>query len=189
MPTAARRSAANKSTAAKAKAEEAAAPDEKPKNETESQKRNRLRNEAERKVINNHREEFNQVATELFAENGLVFHRRLTDEERAAKEIADKLNQFPELRALFAPVGAMHTAQQEAQQQQGEPLVPAAPGGALQAFRDADVDGLSEAEAHLDFPGEVPAEVQAHYSGVERDPFFDGGAPEERQYMDLNDGA
>lgn len=158
MPTAARRSAANKSTTPKAEAEEVLAEDPKPKKESESQKRNRLRNEAERVVINRHREEFNKVATDLFAENGLVFHRRLTEEERAAKEIADKLNQFPELRALFAPVGALHAADQQVQAQ---------PGGALEAFRNADHDGITEAEAHVDFPGEVPADVQAYYA----DPF------------------
>jgi len=153
MPTAARRSAANKTTAPKAeeKVEEA------PKKETDSAKRNRLRNEAERIVINNHRDEFNKVATDLFAENGLVFHRRLTEEERAAKEIADKLNQFPELRALFAPVGAAHVAQQ----------VQAQPGGPLEQFRNANLDGISEAEAHVDFPGEIPPAVNAYYA----DPF------------------
>ncbi|QGJ92856.1 hypothetical protein PBI_BEAGLE_97 [Arthrobacter phage Beagle] len=154
MPTAARRAAATKSTAAKAeeKVEEA------PKKETDSAKRNRLRNEAERMVINNHRDEFNQVATDLFAKNGLVFHRRLTDEERAAKEIADKLNQFPQLRGLFAPVGALHAADQQ---------VLAEPGGPLEAFRHADHDGLTESEAHVDFPGDIPPSVTAYYS----DPF------------------
>ena len=165
MPTAARRAAANKSTATKAEEPKVEAT----KDETESQKRNRLRNEAERTIINRHRDEFNEEATRLFAENGLVFHRRLTDEERAAKEIADKLNQFPELRAMFANVGAAHVAQQEVQQQQGEPLVQAAPGGALQAFRDGNHDGLEEVEAHVEFPGEVPADVAAHY----QDPFAD----------------
>jgi hypothetical protein len=154
MPTAARRAAANKSTASKA----AEPVEEAPKKETESQKRNRLRNEAERIVINNHRDEFNQVATDLFAKNGLVFHRRLTEEERAAKEIADKLNQFPELRALFAPVGALHAADQQVQAQ---------PGGPLEAFRSADHDGIAEAEAHVDFPEDVPPQVAAYYS----DPF------------------
>lgn len=154
MPTAARRSAANKSTAPKA--EETV--EEAPKKETESAKRNRLRNEAERIVINNHRDEFNKVATNLFAENGLVFHRRLTEEERAAKEIADKLNQFPELRALFAPVGALHAADQQIQAQ---------PGGPLEQFRNASHDGITEAEAHVDFPGEIPPAVTAYYS----DPF------------------
>lgn len=159
MPTAARRAAANKATAAKA--EEVV--EEAPKKESESQKRNRLRNEAERIVINNHRDEFNEVATDLFAKNGLVFHRRLTEEERAAKEIADLLNKHPNLRSSFAAVMVPESEQQQAQREQ----VPAVPGGPLEAFRNGQHDGITEAEAHVDFPGEVPAEVAAYYS----DPF------------------
>lgn len=126
-PTAARRSATNtRTTRTKASAEEtpaveevAAAPEE-DKKESISQKRNRLRNEAERIIINKYRDEFNKVAENLFAENGLTFHRRLTDEEKAAKEIADRLNQFPELRNLFAQVGLAQAAASGAKVQEAD---------------------------------------------------------------------
>ena len=86
-----------------------------PAKETVSQLRNRLRNEAERTVINNHKDEFVQVATALFAKHGMEFNRRLTDKEKAAKAIEDQLNQFPELRALFT---------QQAEQQQAQAQYP-----------------------------------------------------------------
>lgn len=91
-----------------------------PKKETEAQKRNRLRNEAEREVLKNHKSEFVEIATRLFAENGLTFTRRLTEKEKAAQAIADQLNQFPELRALFAPVGASYAASAALQAEETE---------------------------------------------------------------------
>jgi hypothetical protein len=136
-PTAARKATTNKAAASKAEPAEPA-----PKAETESQKRNRLRNEAERIVINNHKDEFVQVATALFAENGLVFHRRLTEKEKAAKEIADKLNQFPELRGMFAAMGAAHA---EAVQ---EALAGGDPGWEAQQQRVREVAAADGVEFH-----------------------------------------
>lgn len=107
-------------TAAKTTAKPAAKADEvkvetaaaAPKNETESQKRNRLRNEAERVVITNHKDEFVQVATELFAANGLTFQRRLTEAEKAEKKIKDLLAEHPELKdALAAQFGPASVVQ------------------------------------------------------------------------------
>lgn len=85
---------ATRRTRAATPAEEAPAP----KKETVSQLRNRLRNEAERKVINNHKDEFVRIATDLFAEHGMEFNRRLTESEKAQKTVEDLLAQYPELR-------------------------------------------------------------------------------------------
>lgn len=47
----------------------------------------KLRHAAERKVIDNHRDEYNQIAEEMFRAEGLEFTRRKTAEERAADRI------------------------------------------------------------------------------------------------------
>lgn len=70
--------------------------------ETLQQKKNRLRNEAEREVLNNHRDEYHEIATAKFAAEGLEFSRRLSDEEKAAKKMEDLMEQYPELRKKFA---------------------------------------------------------------------------------------
>lgn len=92
-----------KAAAAKAEAPETPAP-EAP--ETDAQKRNRLRNEAERHILNLHKEEFDDYAEKLFSDNGLTFNRRLTDAQKAEKKIQDLIAKHPELetvlRAQFA---------------------------------------------------------------------------------------
>jgi hypothetical protein len=70
--------------------------------ETVQQKKNRLRNEAEREVLNNHRDELNALTEAKFVEQGLKYTRRLTDSEKAARKVEEYFNQFPELRAQFA---------------------------------------------------------------------------------------
>lgn len=97
---AARNTASSKTKSAVLEETEAP-PKEEPKKETTQQLKNRLRNEAEREVLNNHREEFHAVADKKFSEHGLKFERRLTQKERAAREIEKKLQQFPELRGQF----------------------------------------------------------------------------------------
>ncbi|QWY82809.1 hypothetical protein PP641_gp069 [Arthrobacter phage SilentRX] len=67
-------------------------------NETIQQLKNRLRGEAEREVLNNHKDEFHEIATAKFAEVGLEFVRRLTDEEKAAKQIEELYEKYPNLR-------------------------------------------------------------------------------------------
>lgn len=52
--------------------------------------RNQLRNQAERHIIEQHREEFDKFAEALYTQNGLSFRRRVSAEERAAKVEADK---------------------------------------------------------------------------------------------------
>lgn len=77
-----------------------------PKQETESQKRNRLRNEAERVIINRYKSEFEDVATALFAENGLKFNKRMTEEQKAKAKIDELIAANPALRdQLLASLG------------------------------------------------------------------------------------
>ena len=66
--------------------------------ETIQQLKNRLRGKAEREVLNNHADEFHDIATKMFAEVGLEFVRRLTDEEKAAKQIEELYEKYPNLR-------------------------------------------------------------------------------------------
>lgn len=70
--------------------------------ETVQQKKNRLRNEAEREVLNNHRDELNAITEAKFVEQGLNYTRRLTEKEKAKKKIEDLLNEHPELREEYA---------------------------------------------------------------------------------------
>jgi hypothetical protein len=119
---------AAKSTTAKAEAKpggtEALPPGTaKPKGESIQQLKNRLRNEAEREVLNNHKDEVIKITAAKYAEHNLEYVRRLTDEEKAQKAIEDYLAQYPELRQKLAPA-----------------LVEAAPGGALDQFRSASYD-------------------------------------------------
>jgi len=113
-PTAATKAATTARTKAKpAEVDtETAAPAAPPAKETDSQKRNRLRNEAERHILNLHKDEFDDYAEELFAKNGLVFNRRLSEAQKAQKKIQDLIALHPELadtlRAQLAP--AQHSA-------------------------------------------------------------------------------
>jgi len=96
---------AEQATAAEVAADEAKTTEvaEAPKQETESQKRNRLRNEAERIIINRHKSEFEDVATELFAANGLKFNKRMSEEEKAKAKIEELIKANPALKdALLA---------------------------------------------------------------------------------------
>lgn len=70
--------------------------------ETVQQKKNRLRNEAEREIVNRHRDELNKLTEAKFVEQGLKYTRRLSDSEKAAKKVEEYFNQFPELREQFA---------------------------------------------------------------------------------------
>lgn len=85
--------------AAAAKGEAAAPAADAP--ETDSQKRNRLRNEAERHILNLHKDEFDDYAEALFAKNGLTFNRRLSEAQKAEKKINDLIAQHPELEAVL----------------------------------------------------------------------------------------
>jgi hypothetical protein len=69
--------------------------------ETVQQKKNRLRNEAEREVLNNHRDELNAITEAKFVEQGLNYTRRLTESEKAKKKIDELLAEHPELREQY----------------------------------------------------------------------------------------
>jgi hypothetical protein len=72
--------------------------------ETEQQIKNRLRNEAEREVIDNHRAELHEIAEAKFKAAGLVYTRRKTEQEKAADKVKALLEQFPELAGQFTAV-------------------------------------------------------------------------------------
>ena len=69
--------------------------------ETLQQKKNRLRNDAEREVLNKHRDELNAVTEAKFIEQGIPYTRRLTEREKAQKKIEDLLAEHPELREHY----------------------------------------------------------------------------------------
>lgn len=72
------------------------------KTETLQQKRNRLRSEAERYIIEQHRDEFNAKADEVFKREGLTFNRRLTKDEQAERKVQALLDANPGLRERLA---------------------------------------------------------------------------------------
>ena len=142
--------------AAAAKAEAAAADSNAP--ETDAQKRNRLRNEAERHILNLHKDEFDDYAEDLFAKNGLTFNRRLSEAQKAEKKINDLIAQHPELEAVLrAQFAAPVPTDADAPAADPE-LVQAAPGGPLEAFRsEPDVDYSAEEADYVDpFEGQRP---------------------------------
>jgi hypothetical protein len=81
---------------------EPTATDEEAVEETVQQKKNRLRNDAERRVLNKHRDELNEVTEALFKAEGIPYTRRLTEKEKAKKKIEDLLNEHPDLREEYA---------------------------------------------------------------------------------------
>jgi hypothetical protein len=70
------------------------------------QLKNKLRNEAEREVLDAHRSEVIERTAQKYKAHNIEYVRRLSDEEKAAKEIAESLNRFPQLRQLFSPAAA-----------------------------------------------------------------------------------
>lgn len=69
--------------------------------ESRQTKRNRLRGQAERHIIEQHRKEYEDYAEKLFAANGETFQRRLSDEEKAEKQLKELLEANPGLAARF----------------------------------------------------------------------------------------
>jgi len=103
--------------------------------ESEQQIKNRLRNEAEREVLNHHRDEFYRIAEKKFTDAGLVFARRLTDAEKAQQKIEELLKEHPELRSQFTAladvrdeaVNAVAEADEDARESAGEDDLPETP--------------------------------------------------------------
>jgi hypothetical protein len=104
---------------------------------TIQQLKNKLRNEAEREVLDTHKAEVVTITAAKYKEHNLEYVRRLTEEEKAAEQIEKLYAQFPHLRP--------QVEQQQAQEEDvvGESLagqssgwVPAEPGGPLEQFRN-----------------------------------------------------
>lgn len=100
--------------------------DDKGRRLTVQQLKNKLRNEAERETLDNHRPEVIARTAEKYKAHNLEYVRRLTDEEKAQKQIEELYEKFPQLRpATPAPVEAV-------------------PGGALATFRAGDYEYREE---------------------------------------------
>lgn len=61
--------------------------------------KNKLRAEAERETLDNHRPEYHEIAARKFAEHGLEFTRRMSKEERAEQQLRKLLADNPALAA------------------------------------------------------------------------------------------
>jgi hypothetical protein len=72
--------------------------DDKGKRLNVQQLKNKLRNEAEREVLDKHRDEVITITAAKYEAHNLEYVRRLTDEEKAAKAIEEYYRQFPNLR-------------------------------------------------------------------------------------------
>ena len=59
--------------------------------------RQSLRNKAEREIINRHQDEYHEVAKALFEDEGLVYTKRMTAEEKAAAELRAAIQANPDL--------------------------------------------------------------------------------------------
>jgi hypothetical protein len=79
--------------------EETPAPRGKKKVETEQQVKGRLRNAAERFVLNNHRDEYYAKLEELHEAEGVEYKRILTQEEKDEKALKELLERNPNLKA------------------------------------------------------------------------------------------
>jgi len=107
--------------------------DEKGKRLTVQQLKNKLRNEAERETLDNHRPEVIERTAEKYKAHNLEYVRRLTDQEKAQKDIEEKLDLYPELEAYIASRIAKHGEAQVKSE-----IREAVPGGPLQTFREAN---------------------------------------------------
>lgn len=104
---------------------------------TIQQLKNKLRNEAEREVLDKHKAEVVSITAAKYKEHNLEYVRRLSDEEKAAKQIEELYAQFPHLRP--------QAEQQSAQEEVPEPVA-AVPGGALATFRAGDYEYTEDPE-------------------------------------------
>jgi hypothetical protein len=117
---------------------------------TIQQLKNKLRNEAEREVLDKHKSEVVEITAAKYKEHNLEYVRRLTEEEKAAKQIEELYAQFPHLRPQLEQQQAQldHNdanlpAQMEAERME---RVNAVPGGALATFRAGDYEYTEDPE-------------------------------------------
>ncbi|UOK18397.1 hypothetical protein SEA_BRUHMOMENT_81 [Arthrobacter phage BruhMoment] len=87
--------------------------DDKGKKLTVQQLKNKLRGQAERAVLDKYKNEVQSNTEALYKEHNLEYVRRLSDEEKAAKEIADHINKYPQLMHLFAPAALAQLAKEQ----------------------------------------------------------------------------
>lgn len=116
----------------------AAPEDPKPKKETLQQLKNRLRNEAEREVLDAHKPEVIERTAAKYKVHNLDYVRRLSEEEKAAKAIEEYYVKFPKLRPQLQQQQAQREIDVPEYAPSGtkEPLVQAVQGGALEEFRN-----------------------------------------------------
>lgn len=86
--------------------------DDKGKRLTVQQLKNKLRNEAEREVLDTHKDEVIKITAAKYEVHNLEYVRRLSEEEKAAKAIEEYYVKFPNLRPApvidvpeYAPTG------------------------------------------------------------------------------------
>jgi len=115
---------------------------------TIQQLKNKLRNEAEREVLDKHKSEVVTITAAKYKEHNLEYVRRLSEEEKAQKQIEELYEKFPNLRPQ---------AEQQQQQIEVEVVdelieegyveeVHAMPGGALATFRAGDYEYTEDPE-------------------------------------------
>jgi hypothetical protein len=104
---------------------------------TVQQLKNKLRNEAEREVLDEHKSEVVSKTAAKYKVHNLDYVRRLTDEEKAAKAIEEYYAKFPNLRPQLE--------QQQAQQEQPAVVT----GDQRERFDEQTV----EEEGYADYPG------------------------------------
>lgn len=111
--------------------------DDKGKRLTVQQLKNKLRNEAEREVLDTHKAEVITITAAKYKVHNLEYVRRLTEEEKAAKQIEELYEKFPQLR----PQGQGFEETIVVSPQQHQRMVKAEQGGPLEQFRDEDHEG------------------------------------------------
>lgn len=133
---------------------------------TIQQLKNKLRNEAEREVLDTHKAEVVTITAAKYKEHNLEYVRRLTEEEKAAEQIEKLYAQFPHLRP--------QVEQQQAQEEEvpGESLA-----GAPRAYTPAvGKEGFVEAE-----PG---GPLEQFRNGGHAAPYY-AGEPDVADYADV----
>ena len=147
--TTVRRKAAAAAPAAEAEATAAAAPAQ----ETDNQKRNRLRNEAERHILNLHKDEFDDYAEQLFSKNGLKFNRRLSEAQKAEKKIEELIAEHPELESVLrAKFAADHSPVTDTDPEPEAPNYEADVEALPEAYTEAPVEQVSDQREYTPAP-------------------------------------
>jgi acetoin utilization deacetylase AcuC-like enzyme len=119
-PTAATKAASNRARANPSAPK--ADPVKPEKKETVQQLKNRLRNEAEREVLDKYKPEVIKRTAAKYEAHGLEYVRRLTDEEKAQKEIEEHFKRYPNLRHQFVQPEQPERPEDEVQEGVGYPF-------------------------------------------------------------------